>query len=201
LQAHTAPAPLIEFLVPAHRGSFRLARDIALVLGFSLLIALGARIAVPLGFTPVPVTGQTLAVLLGGAVLGSRRGAAAAFLYLLEGMWLPLFAGGNSGLVWHMASGGYIIGFVPAAYVVGFLCERGWDRKPWVLTAMLIGNILIYIPGLLQLGFFVPREKVLEYGLYPFIPGDLVKIYVASLLLPAAWAAARRWRGDDAAWK
>lgn len=192
-------APLILTLLPARSPAQRMARDVALMAGFSLIVALSARISIPLGFTPVPVTAQTLAVLLAGAVLGSKRGAGAMILYLIEGAWLPVFATGI-GPVWELASGGYIIGFIPAAYVVGLLCERGWDRRVWIMLAMLAGNALIYIPGLIQLSFFVPEGKVLEYGLYPFIAGDLVKLYFASLLVPAAWLLVSRWRGAGAPW-
>ncbi len=164
-------------------------RDVLLILGFSALTGVAAQFSIPLPFTPVPITGQTLAVLLTGATLGSRRGALAMLAYLAEGsMGLPVFAGGASGLFWTFPSGGYLVGFVAAAFVVGWLVERGLDRKPWVLAAMLAGNAVIYVPGLLQLGFFVGWNDVLELGLWPFVPGDLVKLYVASLALPTAWA-------------
>ena len=170
-----------------------LLRDLGLVLGFTILMTLLAQVRVPLPFTPVPITGQTLGVLLTGAALGSRRGAATMALYLiLGGVGAPVFAGWGSGLVWTLASGGYIIGFIPAAFIVGWLAERGWDRRPWVLAAMLLGNAAIYVPGLLQLTYFVPEGKVLEFGLWPFIPGDLVKLYLASLLLPVAWSVVPR---------
>ena len=182
------PLSLIDALLPTSDSTRRIARDVILIVGFSLLTAGFARISIYLGFTPVPVTGQTLAVLLTGAVLGSWRAAAALTLYLIEGSFLPFYAGGKSGLVWHLASGGYIIGFIPAAFVVGFLCEHGWDRKVWIILAMLAGNIILYVPGLIQLSFFVPEGKVLQYGLYPFILGDLIKLYVASLAVPCAWS-------------
>ncbi|MCH7606322.1 MAG: biotin transporter BioY [Chloroflexi bacterium] len=153
-----------------------------------------AQITIRPPFTPVPITGQTLAVLLTGAALGSWRGAAALTLYLFEGSFLPVYAGFSSNLVWTMASGGYIIGFIPAAFVVGFLCEHGWDRRVWILLAMLAGNVVLYIPGLLQLSFFVPDGKVLEFGLYPFILGDLIKLYLASLAVPSAWVLVNRIR-------
>ena len=191
----TESTPLADMLFPADSLSRRMSRDVALVIGFALLAALLARISIPLGFTPVPVTGQTLAALLTGAALGSKRGAAAMALYLILGSWLPFYAGGGSGYVWNLASGGYIIGFIPAAFVVGFLSERGWDRQVWINLAMFLGNIIIYIPGLLHLSFFVPEGKVLELGLYPFIPGDLIKIYIASMALPLAWALLRWSRG------
>ena len=160
-----------------------------------------ARVSIPLGFTPVPITGQTLAVLLTGASLGSRRGASSMALYLVAGWFLPIYAGGNSGFFWNLASGGYLVGYIAAAFIVGFLCERGWDRKVWILLAMLAGNVALYIPGLIQLSFFVPEGKTLELGLYPFIPGDLVKILMASLLIPGSWALVR-WSGNNGGtWK
>lgn len=187
------PLALADAVFPASERAGRWLRDALLALGGCLLVALLAQVKIPLGFTPVPLTGQTLAVLLAGAALGSRRGAAALLLYLLAGSGgLPLYAGGAAGPVWSIASGGYIVGFVPAAFVVGWLCERGWDRKPRILLAMLAGNILLYIPGLLWLAFFAaPAESrwatTLDWGLYPFIPGDLIKLYAAALLLPGAW--------------
>jgi biotin transporter BioY len=201
MRSPTQPLALADAVFPVTDASRRLLRDVALIIGFTLLTALFARISVPLGFTPVPITGQTLAALLTGAVLGSRRGAAAMTLYLVSGAWLPFFSGGSSGLVWNLPSGGYIIGFIPAAFVVGFLAERGWDRKPWIIVAMLLGNIALYIPGLLQLSFFVPQGKTLELGLYPFILGDLIKIYIASVAAPAAWLLLHWGRGRVGLWK
>lgn len=212
---------LIDFVVPVSPIGGRIARDVALIILFSLITAVFARIAVHLAFTPVPVTGQTLAVLLAGAVLGSRRGAAAMVLYAVAGSQLSVFAGGGdavfhwqagsgsyifgitsgtSGLVWDLASGGYIIGFIPAAFVVGYLCERGWDRKSWIIVAMLAGNMVLYIPGLLQLSFFVPNDKVMEYGLYPFIAGDLIKLYIAAITVPVAWSLLNLKQPRDGPW-
>lgn len=191
---------LADAVFPASETTRRLLRDALLIAGGCLFTALLAQVKIPLGFTPVPITGQTLAVLLVGATLGSWRGGAALLLYLIAGTWLPFYAGGAAGFVGTLASGGYIVGFVPAAFVVGWLCERGWDRKPWILLAMLAGNIILYIPGLLWLSrFIVPAwdcDNALACGLYPFILGDLIKLYAASLLLPGGWAlvnlAARR---------
>jgi biotin transporter BioY len=166
----------------------------------------------------VPITGQTLAVLLAGATLGSRRGAAAMVLYAVGGSQFNMFAGGSdaifhwqagsggyifgitsgsAGLVWDLASGGYIIGFIPAAFVVGYLCERGWDTKSWIMVAMLAGNVVLYIPGLIQLSFFVPDAKVMEYGLYPFIAGDLIKLYIAAISVPVGWGLLNLRRNRD----
>ena len=212
---------LIDVVIPVDRFGARIARDVALIVLFSLLAAGFARFSVHLPFTPVPVTGQTLAVLLAGAALGSRRGAAAMVLYAVGGSQLPLFAGGgdavfhwqagsggyifgitsgSSGLVWDLASGGYIIGFIPAAFVVGYLCEHGWDRKAWIIVAMLAGNIVLYVPGLLQLSFFVPNDKVLEFGLYPFIAGDLIKLYIAAISVPVAWTLLNLKQHRDGPW-
>ena len=198
---HIQPDALVDAIFPADARNARLIRDITLVVGFTLLTALLAQIKIPLGFTPVPITGQTLAVMLTGAALGSRRGAAAMTLYLVAGAWLPFFAGGASGFVWGLASGGYIIGFIPAAYLVGFLSERGWDRRVWIILAMLLGNIVLYIPGLLQLSIFVPERNVFEIGLYPFILGDLIKIYLAALILPSAWWLIQWSRSRSETWK
>ena len=210
-------ATLIDALLPTRQLNRRITRDVLLIVGFSLFTALMARFVIHLAFTPVPITGQTLAVLLTGATLGSRRGAAALALYMVEGSVFPVFSGGSgadllfqanaggyifglssgsAGLVWDLASGGYIIGFIPAAYIVGYLCERGWDRQIWILLAMGAGNIVLYIPGLIQLSLFVPNDKVLEFGLYPFIFGDLAKLYVASLAVPSAWTLAGRLGGN-----
>ncbi|MBI4758069.1 MAG: biotin transporter BioY [Chloroflexi bacterium] len=171
------------------------ARDFMLILVGSLVVALSARISVPLPFSPVPVTGQTFGVLLVGALLGSRRGALSLLAYLGEGaLGLPVFAGGTGGLV-RLAgpTGGYLVGFVAAAFLVGRLCERGWDQRlPTAGAAMLLGNAVIYLLGLPWLARFVGPDKVLALGLLPFIPGDLLKITLAALALPGGWALAHR---------
>jgi len=164
--------------------------ELLLVAAGSLLIALSACVAVPLPFSPVPVTGQTFAVLLVGSALGARRGAAAALAYLAEGCsGLPVFAGGAAGPhVLVGPTGGYLAGFVLGAFLCGALAERGWDRR--VLTtvfSMILGNIAILIPGLLWLERFVGPERTLAMGLFPFLPGDAVKIALAAVLLPLAW--------------
>jgi len=191
---------LADAIFPTDERSIRLIRDAGLVVAGVVFVALFAQIRVTLGFTPVPLTGQTLAVLLTGAALGSRRGAISMGVYVAAGAWLPIFSGGNSGAFWGLASGGYLIGFILAAFVVGFLAERGWDRKVWIIIAMLLGNIVLYIPGLVQLSFFVPEGKVLELGLYPFILGDLIKLYIAALALPSAWWVIQQY-GNMLPWK
>jgi len=167
------------------------ARDFMLILAGSLVVALSAQISVPLPFSPVPVTGQTFGVLLVGALLGSRSGALSLLVYLGEGaLGLPVFAGGTGGLV-RLAgpTGGYLLGFVAAAFLVGWLCERGWDRRlPTAAMAMLLGNAIIYLFGLPWLAHFVGSDKTLALGLLPFIPGDLSKLILAALALPGGWA-------------
>ena len=164
--------------------------DLALVVGGSLFIALSSWVAVPLPFSPVPVTGQTLAVLLVGVLLGARRGALSLLLYLAEGaMGLPVFAAGASGITRIMGpTGGYLRGFVAAAFVVGWLAERGWDRRIGsAALAMLIGNATIYLFGLSWLARFTGAEQVLPLGLYPFLAGDVVKLVLATVGLAAGW--------------
>jgi biotin transport system substrate-specific component len=138
----------------------------------------------------VPLTGQTFAVLLVGALLGSRRGSLSLLAYLAEGaVGLPVFAGGSGGLarLWG-PTGGYLVGFIAAARMVGWLCERGWDRRVRTAAlAMLIGNGVIYLFGLPWLAHFVGAERVLALGLLPFMPGDLVKLALAALALPSGW--------------
>ena len=167
---------------------------VVLVLAGSALIALGAQLAIPLPFSPVPVTGQTFAVLLVAAALG-RLGLASVIAYLVEGAaGLPVFAGGGSGLVTLTGpTGGYLVGFALAAAIVGSAAERGWDRHlVTALAAMLLGEVAIYLCGLPWLARFVPAGRVLDLGLFPFIPGDLFKMVLAALALPTAWRFAGR---------
>ena len=169
-------------------------RDAALVIGASLLVALSAKISVMLPFSPVPVTGQTFAVLLVGAVLGWRRGSAALALYLAQGAaGLPVFAQSPSSIATLLGpTGGYLLAFPLAAALTGFLAERGWDRRfGTMLLVMLAGNAVIYALGLIWLSVFVPRALLLETGLLPFLAGDVAKAILATLLLPTIW----RWVG------
>lgn len=187
-------ATYADLLRPAGRSK-ALTYDAALVLAGSLFIALSAQFALPLPFSPVPITGQTLAVLLTGAMLGSRRGALSALAYLGEGLaGLPVFAGGAAGAA-HLVgpTGGYLAGFVAAAYVTGALAERGWDRRAGtVVLAMLLGNLVLYGPGLAWLARFAGMDKALALGLYPFLVGDLLKILVAASMLPLGWKLVRK---------
>ncbi|MBE9102029.1 biotin transporter BioY [Vacuolonema iberomarrocanum] len=166
-----------------------------LILGGSLFIAGAAQIAIPLlPFSPVPITGQTFAVLLVGAALGSKRGALCVLTYLTQGaVGLPVFTGAGAGIATLAGpTGGYLIGFMFAAYLTGWLAERGWDRRLQTnFLAMLLGNLVLYTFGLAWLGVLVGYDKVLALGLWPFIPGDLLKLAIATGLLPFAWKLAR----------
>jgi biotin transport system substrate-specific component len=156
----------------------------------SLFIALCARVSIPLPHTPVPITGSTLGVLYAGALLGPARGAASVALYLLMGAsGLPFLAGGASGWTHFIgATGGYLLGFLPAAWLTGALSRRGWDRSPFSAAAlMLCGSAVIFAFGLLGLSFYVPAGQLLEKGLYPFILGDLAKSCLSAGLLPLGW--------------
>ena len=169
----------------------------ALIVGASAVTALAAQIAIPLPWTPVPITGQTFAVLLTGAVLGARRAFLAQALYLLEGaLGLPVFAAGASGALKLIGpTGGYLMAFPFAAAAVGALCERGWDRRfGSMLLAMLLGSAVIFALGLVQLSRFVPAPALLAQGLLPFIPGDVIKSSLAALAFPVVWRLAARGR-------
>ncbi|UCD36800.1 MAG: biotin transporter BioY [Fidelibacterota bacterium] len=166
--------------------------DLSLVLGGSLLVALSAQFALRLPFSPVPITGQTLAVLLVGALLGSARGGISMLLYLAEGIaGLPVFAAGGAGVAYFLGpTGGYLLGFVAGATLTGLLAERGWDRRiVTTLLAMLAGMGAIYAAGVSWLAWFANVENALALGLYPFLPGAAVKIIAAALLLPLGWKA------------
>jgi len=171
--------------------------DAVLVIGFACLTAAFAQISFWIG--PVPITGQTFAVLLAGALLGSRRGALSQLSYLAVGAtgipyWFAL--GGPPGIARLVGpTGGYLIGFVAAAFLVGWLAERGWDRRVWtVVPAMLGGSVVYYIFGLSWLAHFVSEGTLLQTGLYPFIAGDLIKVAAAALILPSGWLLLRRFR-------
>jgi len=163
--------------------------NILIVLSASLLIAVSAQFAFQLPFSPVPITAQTAAVFLIAALLGKKRGAAAVSLYLIEGaLGLPVFAGGKSGLSALVGpTGGYLIGFLAAAYLVGAVVERGWDRTVVSsLLALALGNGAVYLCGLTWLGLALGTQEALTLGLYPFLPGDLIKIFLTSGVLAAS---------------
>lgn len=176
-----------------------LVRDIALVIGAAAITGLAAQVSIHLPFTPIPISLQTFTVLLSGAALGPLRGGLGMLLYLVAGMaGVPWFAEQRSGF--DFPSFGYIIGFVLAAAVVGWLARRGLDRSVWGTVAiMVLGNLVIYTVGVSwlanSLGVDIPRA--LELGAWPFLIGDALKIALAAGLLPAAWWLADNRREDS----
>ena len=180
--------------------------SIMLVLGGSLLIAASAQLALRLPISPVPITGQTFAVLIVGMALGSRLGALAALAYLAEGMFLPVFAEFRTWAhPFTLWTAGYLVGFVGAAWLTGWLAERGWDRRPVsTAAAMLLGNVVIYIPGTIWLGYMYATNTdiagtalvsvVANKGFAHFLIGDGLKLLLALLAFPAAWRWVQRNR-------
>jgi biotin transport system substrate-specific component len=176
-----------------------LVTDVLLVLAGTGFVALAAQVKISLSFTPVPITGQTFAVLLVGASLGALLGLASLGLYLFVGaLGAPIYAEGQGG--WDVLTGptgGYIVGFCCAASLVGWMAQRRWDRRfSSAVAAMLTGNVVIYLFGLPWLAreLGTGLEETLEAGLYPFVIGDLLKLYLAGALLPSAWKLVQHLR-------
>ena len=171
--------------------------DMALILLGSTFVAICSQVAYYLPFSPIPITGQTFAVLLTGAVLGSKRGGLSLSLYVIEGiLGLPVFAGGTSGIaVLFGPTFGYLIGFILAGILVGLLAERGFDRH-WhtMFFAFLVGQVVIYIFGVWRLLMFVGIERVFELGITPFLIGDFIKAGLALTILPSAWGLINKWK-------
>ncbi len=177
-------------LIRPRRKQATLAFDLLCVLGGSLFLALMAQVAIPLWFTPVPLTLHTFAILLMGALLGSKRGTLAVILYLAEGaLGLPVFAGGAFGWARLLGpTGGYLLSFILATYLIGYLLERGW-RTSYLRTlfALMIGEAIILLLGTLWLSMSVGMDKAFMLGFVPFIPGEMVKILATALLIPTGW--------------
>lgn len=187
-----AVRPVLADLVPGAR-----VRNAILVVGATLFTALCAQISIPLGFSPVPITGQTFAVLLTAAALGPVRALSAQGLYILLGTaGLPFYAGGESG--WQVisgATGGYIIGWTIAAMVVGYLARRGLDRTVHgTLLAYAVGTVIIYAIGLpwLAVTIDVSLAETIPLGLTPFLIGDALKALLAAGFLPSVWKLVNR---------
>jgi biotin transport system substrate-specific component len=189
----TTLAPTIYTRTFPHTSGW--VRDLILILLGALFVAALAQLEIPLPFTPVPITGQTLGVLLVGAALGSKRGAASLTSYLVLGIvGLPFFAGRAHGLAIVIgATGGYLIGFIIAAYVIGLLAERGLERRMrTALLPFLVGTLIIYVCGVSWLAVVLGSlSKAVMAGLIPFLIGDAIKLATASLVLPAAWKLVR----------
>jgi biotin transport system substrate-specific component len=199
MSAIAVPArrPVLADALASHRSRLR---DAALVLAGALVVAVLAQVTIPLPL--VPITGQTLGVILVGATLGSRRGAAAMLAYLLAGLaGAPVFAelsGGPASVL--SPSFGFVLGFVPAAFVAGWFAERAWDRRPVLAMVGFVAAsavpFLLGVPYLAMIlnavmGAEAGLGAVLAAGLWPFIPGGLVKAALAAVLIPAAWRGVR----------
>jgi len=164
--------------------------DIILIIGSSIFIALSAQIAFNVPFSPVPITGQTFAVLLTGTLLGSCKGSLAVVAYLLEGIsGLPVFAQAQFGII-HLVgpTGGYLLGFIPVAFLCGLLVEVGWGKTIFgALGIMAIGTVVIFICGLSWLKLFIGNNNVLNLGLYPYLFGAVIKISLAAIVYRVGW--------------
>jgi len=162
------------------------ATNIIVVLLASWLIGVSAQLSIALPFSPIPITGQTIIILLMGFLLGKERGTAAVGLYILQGVaGLPVFAGGKSGLLTLVGpTGGYLVGFLGAVYVVGILSELRHDNSiRYTVFSLIIGNVIIYAFGLIWLVRFVGETQALSLGFFPFLVGDIVKIFIGVLVL------------------
>ncbi len=192
------PSPSLADAILGNEGN-TLFRNALLVLAGSVLIAISAQIVFRLPISPVPITGQTFAVLIVGMALGPRLGALAAIAYLIEGIWFPVFAEARTWAhPFTLWTAGYLAGFVGAAYVTGWLAQQGWDRHPFsTAVAMVLGNIAIYIPGTLWLSYMYAVNtdfagmalvgEVATKGFALFLIGDALKLVLAVLAFPMAW--------------
>lgn len=170
-------------------------RSVSLVFAFSLLMALSAQVGIPVG--PVPITGQTFVVLLTGALLGSRMGAAAMIVYLAEGAFgLPFFSHGRGGFAHLLGpTGGYLFAFPAAAFITGAFAEHGWDKRfHTAAAAMAIGSVLIMLSGWAWFSLVTNTSPLVAFqtSVLPFIPGDIVKILLAAAALPIGWKFVNR---------
>jgi biotin transport system substrate-specific component len=195
------PRPIVlADLIAANRSAVaRAVRDVLLIVGAAGFVGALAQVSIHLSFTPVPITGQTLGVLLAGTALGWRRAAAAMALYAIAGVaGLPWFAGGTAG--YASASFGYIVGFFFAATACGYLAGRGADRNVLKsVPAMLVGEVIIYAFGLtwLALDLHLSAAATLSDGLTPFLAGDAIKAAIAAGLLPLVWWKLPAGRGEN----
>lgn len=185
MYANSHSVTIYDLIKPSERWM-----EIPLLFGFNLLLVGCAYLSFNLPFSPVPITAQTFGALLVAMALGRARGTAVILAYLAEGAaGLPVFAGGKAGIVTLAGpTGGYLIGFLVAAFVVGWLADNGWD-KGYVksIAAMTIGTAIIFTCGLAQLTLFAPMASLFALGFWPFLPGAIVKISLAAVILPSVW--------------
>lgn len=193
MRSNTEVTTIAGALLPRGALWANLTLDATLVVGYAALTGLAAQLKFFIN-PAVPITGQTFAVLLAGAVLGSKRGFTSMMVYLGAGIiGIPVFASGGA---IPGASRGYLLGFVAAALIIGYLAERGWSRNVLKLVgAMLAGEVAIYAFGLPWLAFYVPADKILPWGLYPFVIGDAIKLALAALAVPLSLEGIRRLKG------
>lgn len=190
MKTKTFPS-MLDFSIPESR----LITDALAVFLGSLFLVLGAKVSIPLPFTPVPITGQTFSVLVLGSVLGKKRAPLAVLSYVFYGiLGFPVFADHHGGIHTLIgATGGYLFGFVLASWFIGYLCERGWDRSYIKsLFAMTLGHLLIFAIGLLWLVPFVGIQNILVMGFYPFILGTIVKTFLAASTSSVAWLGLKK---------
>ena len=197
MTASTAYVPLANVLL---NNQNTMARNVLLAIAGSIALWVSAKVQIP--FVPVPMTLQTLVVLIIGMAYGWRLGGATVALYLAQGaVGLPVFAGTPEkgiGLAYMIGpTGGFLLGFVLAAIAVGYLAERGWDRNIFTTAgAMLIGNALIYLPGLFWLSSIIGWDKSIEFGIKPFLVADLFKLVLAALFMPMIWNTVKKMSQD-----
>ena len=190
-QAYTAP----DTLIGAALAPLDWTRAVSLAVAFSLLTALAAQIVIPIG--PVPITGSTFAVLLTGALLGSRLGAMSLIIYLVEGAaGLPFFYGGTSGIA-HIfgPTGGYLVAFPAAAFITGAFAENGWDKRfLTAAAAMAVGSALILLAGWMWFAVLMNTNLLAAFkvSVAPHLIGDVIKILLAAAVLPSGWALLKR---------
>lgn len=187
---------LLQAAWPVQGGQQRVLRDVLMVVLGSILMTISAKLQVP--FWPVPMTMQTYVVIMLGAVLGWRLGAASVLLYLAQGaVGLPVFAAGGGLLYFAGPTGGYLVAFVLSAALVGLLAARGWDRRlPSALVMMALGTVLILVLGTAWLSVFLgSMEKAIAAGLTPFLLGAVFKTLLAAFTAPLAWKLVERFRG------
>ncbi|MGB0844335.1 MAG: biotin transporter BioY [Alphaproteobacteria bacterium] len=188
----TTTHPNLQSVALPVSGTNKIAKFALLAIVGSIILAVSAHVKVP--FYPVPITMQTMVVLMIGMAYGWKLGGATILLYLAEGaVGLPVFT--NGGGVHHLAgpTAGYLFGFFAAATTIGWLAERGFDRSiAGTAMAMLVGTAIIYLFGVTWLSSLLGLEKGLQFGLYPFIYGDILKLVIAALAMPAAWSLLRK---------